>query len=79
MLWPPLRVWYLSGVAVYLGVTLLATIHYRPLVWLVTWLGVAATHLVYGMRFLQGLCARRMPCEVRRFDHPSEKPNARKA
>jgi len=32
--------------------------------------------VVYGTRFLQGLCARRMPCEVKRFDHPSEKPAA---
>lgn len=72
-LWPPLRIWYAAGVAFYLVVTLLATAHYRPLLWLVTWLGVISTHLVYGVRFLQGLCARRMPCEVRRFDHPSEK------
>jgi hypothetical protein len=37
-----------------------------------TWLGVMATHLVYGARFAQGLLARRMPCEVAAFDHPSE-------
>ena len=72
-LWPPLRVWYAAGVACYLGVTLCATAHYLPLRWLVTWLGVMATHVVYGIRFLQGLSARRMPCEVQRFDHPSEK------
>ena len=75
-LWPPLRIVYAAGVAVYLAVTLLATIHYRPLLWLVTWLGVMATHVVYGIRFLQGLCARRMPCEIQRFDHPSEKTDA---
>ncbi len=72
-LWPWLRPGYAAGVGAYLAVTLLATIHYRPLLWLVTWLGVMATHIVYGIRFLQGLCARRMPCEARRFDHPSEK------
>jgi glycosyltransferase involved in cell wall biosynthesis len=77
-LWPPLRLWYVAGLAVYLGVTLVSTLHYRPAVWLVTWLGVMATHLVYGVRFLQGLCARRMPCEVQRFDHPSELPRAGK-
>jgi glycosyltransferase involved in cell wall biosynthesis len=72
-LWPCLRIGYASGVVAYLAVTLLATMHYRPLLWLATWLGVMATHIVYGVRFLQGLCARRMPCEARRFDHPSEK------
>ncbi len=72
-IWPLVRAWYLACVAVYLAVTLLATIHYRLLLWLVTWLGVIATHIVYGFRFLQGLCARRMPCEIQRFDHPSEK------
>ena len=73
--WPPLRIWYAAGVAFYLALTLLATIHYRPLRWVVTWLGVMATHIVYGIRFLQGICSRRMPGEVRRFDHPSEKPS----
>lgn len=72
-LWPPLRIFYAAGVACYLVVTALGTIHYRPLLWLVTWLGVMATHVVYGVRFLQGLIARRMPCEVKRFDHPSER------
>ena len=71
--WAPLRPWYKAGLLVYLAVTLLASFHYRPLRWLVTWLGVMATHVVYGVRFLQGLCSRQMPCEVRRFDHPSEK------
>ena len=73
-LWPPLRIWYAAAVALYLVVTLFATIHYRLLLWLMTWFGVMATHVVYGIRFLQGLCARRMPCEVKRFDHPSEEP-----
>lgn len=73
-LWPPLRVWYKAAVALYLVVTLFTTIHYRLPLWLATWLGVMATHVVYGLRFLQGICARRMPFEVKRFDHPSEKP-----
>jgi hypothetical protein len=38
-----------------------------------TWLGVMATHVVYGIRFLMGLLSRHMPCEVERFDHPAEK------
>jgi hypothetical protein len=42
--------------------------------WIVTWLGVMATHIVYGVRFLIGILSKRMPCEVAQFDHPSEKP-----
>ena len=74
-LWPPLRIWYAASVTCYGAVTLFATFHYRLLLWFVTWLGVMATHVVYGIRFLQGLCARRMPGEVTSFDHPSENPS----
>ncbi len=63
---------YCAAVATYAVLTLLSTVHYKPHVWLVTWLGVVVTHLVYGMRFMMGLCAFRMPCEVMRFDHPAE-------
>ena len=34
-----------------------------------TVLGAVATHLVYGVRFLQGLCGARLPSDVRPFDH----------
>ena len=71
---PALRLYYSAGVGLYAAITLLATAHARPLVWLATWVGVMLTHIVYGARFLQGLCARQMPCEVQRFDHPSETP-----
>ena len=75
ILWRPLAPVYVAAVALYAGITLLAAFHPRPLLWLVTWLGVMLTHLVYGVRFLQGLLVRRMPCEVRQFDHPSEAVN----
>jgi hypothetical protein len=29
--------------------------------------------MVYGVRFLQGLFSKQMPCEAVKFDHPSEK------
>jgi hypothetical protein len=64
---------YLCGVAAYLAITGLAASRKRPLDWLLVWLGIIATHLVYGIRFLQGLLSSRMPCERQRFDHPSEK------
>ena len=70
---PWLRVAYLALLAVYGALTLLSACSLHPLLWLVTWLGVIATHVVYGVRFAQGLLARRMPCEVAAFDHPAEK------
>jgi glycosyltransferase involved in cell wall biosynthesis len=64
---------YLAALAAYGSVTLLSTFNTSPLMWLTVWLGVMATHIVYGIRFLVGLVTRRMPCEVAVFDHPAEK------
>ena len=65
---------YLGGVALYLFLTALFSASlFHPFLWLATWFGVIATHIVYGIRFAQGLLSRRMPCEVARFDHPAEK------
>ncbi len=69
---PWIRTAYLSGLLCYAAITFVSAFSFRPLLWLVTWLGVMATHLVYGVRFAQGLLSRRMPCEVASFDHPSE-------
>lgn len=33
------------------------------------WWGLVATHLWYGVRFIQGVFARKMPCGVVPFDH----------
>ena len=65
---------YAICIALYLFITLISAFNRRPLLWLTIWLGIIATHIVYGARFLQGLVARRMPGEVTRFDHPSETP-----
>ena len=70
---PWLRIAYLTALACYGVLTLLSTASLSPKLWLATWLGVIATHLVYGVRFAQGLLSRRMPCEVATFDHPAEK------
>ncbi|MDD2600626.1 MAG: glycosyltransferase [Kiritimatiellae bacterium] len=70
---PVLKVLYLSTIAIYLLATLISSASVRPAMWMVTWLGVMATHLVYGARYLTGILARRMPCETAQFDHPSEK------
>jgi hypothetical protein len=33
------------------------------------WVGLVATHLWYGIRFIQGVFSHRMPCGVVPFDH----------
>lgn len=71
---PPLRPFYLSAMLTYGLITLVAALHPSIRYWLLTWLGIVSTHLVYGFCFLQGVFARRMPETVQRFDHPSEQP-----
>ena len=56
----------------YFSLVLLTTFAVNPATWLLTALGVFATHVVYGVRFVQGLCARRAPCEYIGKDHPDE-------
>lgn len=73
LLHPWLRAAYLAALACYGFLTLISAFHTNPLMWLTTWAGVVATHIVYGVRFLMGLLARRMPCEAAAFDHPAEK------
>ena len=53
----------------YLALLVLTTISSNPLTWALTALGVFASHLTYGMRFLHGLAARRAPCEFIGQDH----------
>lgn len=36
---------------------------------LLFWIGLVATHVWYGIRFIQGVISRRMPCGVVPFDH----------
>ncbi len=63
---------YLGTIAIYLAATLMTAFNPRPVRWMQIWFGVISTHIVYGVRFLQGLFSCRMPCEVAKFDHPSE-------
>ncbi len=69
---PGLRGPYVTGVGCYLLATLGAAVSSRPHVWLFTWFGIMATHVVYGVRFLMGYFSTRLPGSVQRFDHPSE-------
>jgi cellulose synthase/poly-beta-1,6-N-acetylglucosamine synthase-like glycosyltransferase len=71
---PVWRAVYVAGLIFYGALTFLSCARLDPLAWVLTWMGVVLTHLVYGVRFLMGLTARRLPDEVRKFDHPSETP-----
>ncbi|MCL1919772.1 MAG: glycosyltransferase [Kiritimatiellaeota bacterium] len=73
LLHPWIRYAYLGALSCYALITFIASFTLSLPMWIVTWLGVMATHTVYGIRFLLGLLSRRMPCEVAAFDHPMEK------
>ena len=59
-LWPFLAYLFLTGVT---------TFSFNPFMWILTWLGVFASHVTYGIRFLQGLFAAKAPCEFIGRDH----------
>ena len=72
-IWSPVcRMLYIFVLSLYAVLTLVSCASLNPAKWLLTWLGVVLTHLVYGVRFVVGFFASRMPGEVRHFDHPSE-------
>ena len=57
--------------AVYLFLAVLASFSFNPLMWILVFLGIVLTHLVYGVHFLVGLLASRAPCEFIGTDHAS--------
>lgn len=63
---------YLGVLLFYTALTFLSCARRNPLEWVLVWFGVMSTHVWYGVRFLAGLLVRRLPSEVRKFDHPSE-------
>ena len=60
---------YLAGAAFYGLAVALTSFSLNPVMWILTALGVVATHVCYGVRFLQGLCAAHAPCEYIGRDH----------
>lgn len=56
----------------YIVLVFISTFALNPFTWFLTAAGVFATHVVYGIRFMHGLCARRAPCEYIGKDHPNE-------
>ena len=63
---------YICAVSLYLVVTFLCSGIRRPRTWILVWLGVICTHIVYGTRFLMGWFTRSLPSQVQDFDHSAE-------
>ena len=67
--------WALMGklalvpLGVYLALVALTAMSPNPVTWIMTVLGVVSTHAWYGIRFIQGLFARKAPCEFIGKDH----------
>ncbi len=62
---------YAGVMGFYAAVTFISAFSRNPFMWIATWLGVVASHLWYGVKFVQGLCATRAPCEYIGRDHAS--------
>ncbi len=58
-------------ILLYVLLVLLTTFSFSPVAWLLTVMGVVASHIWYGVRFAQGLCAGKAPCEYIGKDHPN--------
>ena len=54
---------------IYLASVVITTFSIRPHHWLLTAMGVVSSHVWYGIRFIQGLCAKKAPCEYIGKDH----------
>lgn len=55
--------------AAYLALVFATTFSVNPATWLLTAAGVVASHVTYGVRFVQGLFAKKAPCEFIGKDH----------
>ena len=54
---------------VYVLLTGLGSFCLNPVMWLFTWVGIFASHVTYGIRFMHGLMASKAPCEFIGKDH----------
>ena len=71
LLWSCLWWVYLPMVGLYFILTMTDALLEAPSIRSIApfWWGLVATHLWYGVRFIQGVFARKMPCGVVPFDH----------
>ena len=58
-----------APLAAYLAIVLASAFAANPGTWILTAIGVAASHIVYGVRLIQGLSAKKAPCEFIGKDH----------
>ena len=58
-----------APMALYLALSLATAFAFNPCTWLLTWAGIALTHVVYGVWFIVGLAAAKSPCEYIGKDH----------
>ncbi len=63
---------FLLALPAYFALVLATSFSLNPLDWLLTGAGVFFSHVWYGVRFVQGLFARKAPCEYIGKDHPDE-------
>lgn len=61
--------WVAAPAALYAALVLLTTFAANPAMWAATAAGVVASHVWYGVRFVQGLFANKAPCEFIGKDH----------
>jgi len=60
---------YCVPLGLYLALVLVTSFSFKPHHWLLTAAGVMSSHVWYGVRFIQGLCAAKAPCEYIGKDH----------
>lgn len=71
---PLIQCLYLVSLAIYAVLTLAGSVKRNVASWLLVWLGIMATHVVYGTRFIMGWFTPRLPSQIQPFDHSSEGP-----
>ena len=65
----PFMRWLWPLYALYAFLVLTTAFAFNPVTWILTAIGVVMSHVWYGIRFVQGLCAKRAPCEYIGKDH----------
>jgi cellulose synthase/poly-beta-1,6-N-acetylglucosamine synthase-like glycosyltransferase len=72
-----LHILYTVSFGIYLALITLSSITLNLPMWITTVLGVFASHVCYGIRFMQGLLSSRAPCEYIGGDHADGKNNVK--
>lgn len=54
---------------IYLALVVITTFSIKPHHWILTIIGVISSHIWYGVRFIQGIFAKKAPCEYIGKDH----------